>query len=203
MQPEHLSELEPTTSQLRKKFAKLKKGGRDHLVKRSCQLTFKYFLFIPLLGFWGETLCRFSWFVSRYCSKLPGDRFTHLNPVYNCKSHTDGFVCELEMPTNCQLRKTIVVSTESLIWFLTWLPLYFLTESCFDRMFRRIFLNRKSLTCLLFSFSLVWQTIWRALSTILVHFRQLKWCTFSDSGTCDWLQNSAHFSWVGRHTNAA
>ncbi|XP_068738102.1 endoribonuclease Dicer-like [Montipora capricornis] len=46
--------------------------------------------------------------LSWYCSKLPGDRFTHLNPVYNYKSHSDGYICELEMPTNCQLRKTIV-----------------------------------------------------------------------------------------------
>ncbi|CAH3192487.1 unnamed protein product, partial [Porites evermanni] len=46
--------------------------------------------------------------LSRYCSKLPGDRFTCLNPVYKIEDNgKDFYRCRLELPINCQLRETI------------------------------------------------------------------------------------------------
>ena len=54
-------------------------------------------------------------FFSRYCAKLPGDRFTHPEPVFKVEEiGKDGFWCQLEMPTNCQLRRAIIVSTKTL-----------------------------------------------------------------------------------------
>ncbi|KAK2567376.1 Endoribonuclease Dicer [Acropora cervicornis] len=46
--------------------------------------------------------------LSRYCSKLPADRFTALKPVYKIQElGKDAFACKLEMPTTCPLRTTI------------------------------------------------------------------------------------------------
>ena len=54
----------------------------------------------------------------RYCSMLPSDRFTHLSPVYKIEEvEEDGkklFKCELELPINCQLRRTICVSANKI-----------------------------------------------------------------------------------------
>ena len=51
-------------------------------------------------------------FFSRYCSKLPGDRFTHPEPVFEVEEiGKNGYRCKLEMPTNCPLRRAIIVST--------------------------------------------------------------------------------------------
>ncbi|XP_044163480.1 LOW QUALITY PROTEIN: endoribonuclease Dicer-like [Acropora millepora] len=47
--------------------------------------------------------------LSRYCSKLPGDRFTALKPVYKIQElGKDAYECKLEMPTTCPLRTTII-----------------------------------------------------------------------------------------------
>ncbi|XP_068760261.1 endoribonuclease Dicer-like isoform X2 [Montipora capricornis] len=47
--------------------------------------------------------------LSRYCSKLPGDRFTHPKPVYKIEElGKDVYRCKLEMPITCQLRETFV-----------------------------------------------------------------------------------------------
>ncbi|XP_015776860.1 PREDICTED: endoribonuclease Dicer-like [Acropora digitifera] len=47
--------------------------------------------------------------LSRYCSKLPADRFTALKPVYKIQElGKDAYACKLEMPTTCPLRTTII-----------------------------------------------------------------------------------------------
>ena len=49
---------------------------------------------------------------------LPSDRFTHLSPVYKIEEvEEDGkklYKCELELPNNCQLRRTICVSASKI-----------------------------------------------------------------------------------------
>ena len=53
----------------------------------------------------------FQLFVSRYCSKLPGDRFTRPKPVYTVEEFgKDYYICKLQLPLNCQLRENILVS---------------------------------------------------------------------------------------------
>jgi len=54
------------------------------------------------------------WLFARYCAKLPGDRFTHPTPVFKVEEiGKNVYRCKLEMPTNCQLRRAIIVSTKS------------------------------------------------------------------------------------------
>ncbi|XP_073247902.1 endoribonuclease Dicer-like isoform X3 [Porites lutea] len=46
--------------------------------------------------------------LTRYCSKLPGDRFTHLSPIYKFEEvGRNVYLCKLQLPNNCQLRRTI------------------------------------------------------------------------------------------------
>ena len=61
----------------------------------------------------------FPSYVFRYCSKLPGDQFTHPKPVYTVEEcGKDYYTCKLQLPINCKLRDTIVVSCKGLCLFL-------------------------------------------------------------------------------------
>ena len=74
-----------------------------------------------------------SLFFYRYCSKLPGDRFTHPKPVYTVEEFgKDYYSCKLQLPINCQLRENILVSP--LKPFTKVLFIYFVNfvDSCFS-----------------------------------------------------------------------
>ena len=66
-------------------------------------------MFLPILSL------LFPLYVLRYCSKLPGDQFFRPKPVYIVEEYgKDYYICKLQLPINCQLRESVLVSSLSL-----------------------------------------------------------------------------------------